>query len=813
MIINGKIIDILTQKENDWGRYKILCDDQTERLAVGVIKNASLGMELSIDGNDETNQYGRQFKVAKVISAKADNLAGARRFFTEAVKGLGEKKAGLMVGTFGSKVFNMLETEEGRSELCTIKGIGPAVIKKVYDSYQTVKKYKEIYVFLNGIGTKNQINKIYEKYNDDNDPDSVVKVIKKNPYRLIFDVDGFGFMRVDALAVASGVKPDSIFRIMAAAKYAIDEAQTNGHCYLPVDELKQKAIDVLAPIPKFTDISETVARNTLKASDWMTTKEKLIKAHNPSADTISKLSDLFETRKILNDRFSEALLQAVNDKVLYNDDGDIYSPAMYYCETELSKLAMQMVKSHPVQYVDKSLIEDTIKNFEEEKTKANFAAGKHERFVLGKEQRDAIYKGLMSKLAIISGGPGRGKTTIIELIVKIFCLAKKSKDVDNILLLAPTGRAAQRIEEQTGFPASTAHRTMYKVSRKTDKNGNISFKFALRPENERPKGKLIICDETSMLDVKLAKDLLEYASDCNLILVGDADQIPSVGPGKVLRDMIASNVVPYILLKEGHRNQGSIAYNADLINNGQKISTYCYDDNFVYVPTTSKDIANDILKDFEAKVAQYGIKNVMLCTPMRSRGEACVDKLNKLIQAKTITKTYPFAKVSTDKTFYIGDRVMQTKNNYEMILHKDGAEDREGVFNGERGTIIDIRTSMVDDFETLVVKVKFDDDYIGEYTNANLSELVMAYATTLHKCQGSEAACTMIAMTYGDYILANKELFYTGVTRAKKECRLYGEEQERYGRMLSAFDIAVKKTDNVVRYTKLAERLIDQKDA
>ncbi len=810
MKINGKIIDILTQKENDWGRYKILCDDKTERLAVGVIKNASLGMELTLDGNDEINQYGKQFKVSRVLSAKADNLAGVRRFFTEAIKGLGEKKAGLLVGTFGIKVFDMLETEDGRTALCTVKGIGPAIIKKVYDSYQNAKQYKDIYIFLNGIGTKNQVNKIYEKYKDHSS--GVVGVIKNNPYRLIFDVDGFGFMRVDALAVASGIKPDSIFRIMAAAKYVIDEAQTGGNCYLPVEELKQKAIDVLAPVPKFADISDIVAKNTLKASEWLTAKEKLIKAHDPSAETLSKLSDLFETRKILDERFSDALMQAIKDKVLYNDDGNIYSPAMYNCETELAKIAVNMVKDHPVQYIDKTLIEKIIKEFEEEKTKANFAAGKHETFVLGKEQRDAIYKGLMSKLTIISGGPGRGKTTIIELIVKIFLLAKKSRDVSDILLLAPTGRAAQRIEEQTGYPASTAHRAMYKVTRTTDRNGNVNFKFALRPEDERPKGKLIICDESSMLDVKLAKDLLEFASDCNLILVGDADQIPSVGPGKVLRDMIASKTIPYMLLKEGHRNQGSIAYNADLINNGQKINTYCYDDAFVYIPTTAKDIANDILKDYTAKIAQYGIKNVMLCTPMRARGEACVDKLNKLIQSKTITKTFPVARVSADRAFYIGDRVMQTKNNYEMILTKVGADEREGVFNGERGIIIDISPSFGDDPDSVTVKVKFDDDYIGEYTSANLSELILAYATTLHKCQGSEAACTMIAMSYGDFILSNKELFYTGVTRAKKECRLYGEEQERYGRMLSAFDMAVKKTDSVVRYTKLAERLTEQKE-
>lgn len=801
MIITGTINDILTQKENDWGRYRVLCNDKTEKLAVGIIKNASLGMTVTLDGNDEVNQYGRQFKVTKVLESKADNLAGARRFFTEALKGLGEKKANAIVSTYGLRAFDMLESESGQNELCNIKGIGPAIVKKVAASYNDAKQYKDIYLFLNGIGTKNQIKKIYEKYGED-----TIKTIKQNPYKLILDIDGFGFMRIDSLALASGIKPDSIFRIMAAAKYVIEEAQGDGHCFLPVDEVKQKAINVLAPIHKFNDISETVAKNVLNASDWLTVKEKLIKAHNPSSDTLEKLASLFETRKLLSERFSDALMQAIANKSLFNDDGNIYTPAMYTCEKDLAELCIKMIKNHPVQYVDKTLIEETIKKIEDRKTQDNYKNGRHETFVITGEQKEAIYKGLMNRLAVISGGPGRGKTTIVEAIAETFIAAKKHGTEDDILLLAPTGRAAQRMTEQTGYPSSTIHRAIYRVSKVADKKGNTSLKFSIKSEDERPSGILIICDEASMLDVKLAKDLLEYAKNCNLILVGDADQIPSVGPGKVLRDVIASKVVPSILLKQGHRNQGSIAYNADLINNGQKINTYCFDDGFVYIPTTTANIAEDIVKDYIQKSAEYGVKNVMLCTPMRSRGEACVDKLNKIIQSKVIKAGAPFVKVSDAKTFYVGDRVMQTRNNYEMTLFKEGCEPRDGVYNGEKGTVAAIVRNYDD---TYTVTVKFDDDYVGKYETTSLADLVLAYATTLHKCQGSEAACAMIAMTYGDYILANKELFYTGVTRAKKECRLYGEEQERYGRMLSAFDIAVKKTDSVIRYTKLAERLVE----
>ncbi len=701
----------------------------------------------------------------------------------------------MLVDSFGDKVFETIESESGRELICTLKGFGPKLIQNVLPSYEEAKKFKDIYIFLNGVGTKNQINKIYEKYGKDS-----LNVIKKNPYRLIMDIDGFGFLKIDTLALASGVKPDSMFRMMAAAKHVLEEAQGDGNCYLPIETLKELAVLKMAPVPTFKDLSSKVADNAVNSADWLKAKEALIKEHNPSYETLSKLADIHGTRKLLAERFPDAVAQAITEKTLYNDDGCIYTPAMYSHETQAANLIKEMCSKKTVRYISKENIDGCIAEMEKAKTEENFRNGKHEHFEISPEQRKAVYLGLMNRLSIISGGPGRGKTTIVQAIASTFIKSGRSKSNDDVLVLAPTGRAAQRVTESTGYPASTVHRAIYKVQKRADKG----VSFIPKSEEERPKDILIICDESSMLDIKLAKDLLAYASDCNLIFVGDADQIPSVGPGRVLRDMLAAGTVPGILLKEGHRNSGSIAHNADLINAGQKISHYCYDEHFVYTATNADNMLEDIAKDYLEKIKEYGIENVLLCTPMRDRGSAAVNKLNKYMQEK-LTYSNPFVKCSDAKTLHTGDRVMQTRNNYEMIARDKNGNIKEGIFNGEKGTIIDILNG--EDASLAVIKVLFDDGSVAIYESGDFGDIVLAYATTLHKCQGSEAACAMICMSYGDYMLMNKELFYTGVTRAKKECRLYGEEQERYGHMLSAFDMAVKKTDSVQRYTKLAERL------
>lgn len=773
--ITGKIIKILNLKENGWGRFKIECSDGREITSVGIIKDAVIGATASLTGYIENTEYGRQFTI-KNSSIKCDEFAGIRRFLTDGyIKGLGLVKAEMMIRKFGKDSLKMIETEEGRKKLCEIKGLGEKSVKKIYESYLQSEKYKDIVLFLNGIETKNQIEKIFNLYGEKS-----VKEIKTNPYRLQ-KIEGFGFKKVDALAMAGGIKPNSPYRITAAAMNVIEEASYNdGHCFVPVNILIEKIIELLVPVPVDNDISNTKIKNAMK--DWDKFKEKFIKENSPSGELLININDTLASRDCIMENLNEALMSAFDSGELINEDGDVYLKSLFDAEIKSSDIIKDMLSKHPVRYIKQELLETCITEIEKRKTdsmRENKITGE---FCFTAEQISAVRLGLMQRFSVISGGPGRGKTAICELIAYTFLKSGTHYDEEDVIMLAPTGRAAQRITESTGYSSMTIHRAVM--------------------SKDKPVGKLIIVDESSMIDIYLMKKLLEYGKECNIILVGDVNQIASVGPGKVLKDLIESGKVPYIILKEGHRNTGTIAHNSELINNGERMNKYVYDKNFVYTPITKENAVDVLLNDYIKKVKEYGIENVMLCAAMRERGSASVKALNQSLQDR-FTKGQKEARFG-ELLFRVGDRVMQIKNDYNFRLKKEG-DIRLGIFNGERGTVNKIIFD--EDNEEYKVVVKFDDGSIGGYTRQTIFNLTLAYATTLHKCQGSEAACMMMIYTFGDYMLLKRSLFYTGETRAKKEFRFYGEEKRTKFGMWSAFDIAVKNIDDTTRNTKLAKRL------
>lgn len=778
-MVYGEIKNIIIQKESDWGKYRIKNSDGVFT-AVGVIPDASVGMSVTLEGRDEKTKYGDQFTITHVLKAVPDESAGVLRFLSDGyIKGIGAVKAKAIVKTFGNDSLRLFDTPDGNIRLTDVRGITSALIEKSLPSYEENKKYLPIVLFLKGSGTKRQVEQIYEKYGDE-----TVHVLKKNPYRLQMDVDGFGFLKADRLAIAAGIRPDSEYRVMAAIKYILEiAAQTNGHCYLLEDEIKERMFQLLVPAPKFPPAKEMVVERVI--SEWNDKKTEFIKKYHVDAEGEKKVEEVIMQRNQISQVFQQALFGAVKNGDLINDLGKIYTPKMYEAERDTAEMILKMSKKKPVRVITDKKIEAAIKRVEERKTEKLKEEGASFPFAVTEEQRAAVFNGLTHRIAIISGGPGRGKTAIGEIIAETFLSAGEHYDKSDILMLAPTGRAAQRMTESTGYEAMTAHRAV----------------MALRNDSA-PKGKLILCDEASMVDIFLAKQILAYSKDCNLIFVGDVNQIASVGPGKVLRDMISSGTIPCTLLQKGHRNAGSIAMNSDMILQGKPISNYVYDEHFVYVPVTSENILNTMITDYLSKVRQYGVKNVMLCAAMRERGPVAVSKLNASLQ-EIVTKGQKEA-VFKSRRFRVGDRVMQQKNDYNFIMKKDGKY-RQGVFNGEKGSIVNILPDYDEDSYRLVVL--FDDGSIGGYTKNTIDNLVLAYATTLHKCQGSEADCMMMAYTFADYMLLNRSLFYTGETRAKREFRFYGEEKLQYGRMLSAFDMAVKKVDDAKRNTMLAERI------
>lgn len=798
-MITGTIERILTQKDDDWGRYKIVSDNGEENLCVGIIPAASLHMKVCLDGKNETTKWGRQYNISSVFYAKQDEYAGIRRFLTDGyIKGIGSVKADRLVLSFGSEIFQLFDAEDGVSRLSIIDGINEKAAQTIIKSYQKSKKYKDIVLLLNGACTKNQVEKIYKQYGD-----KAVEKIRKNPYRLQYDIDGFGFKKADALALASGMKTDNIARLEAGIYFVLKKAESDGDCYLAKEDAISRAIEELSPAAPITvfekedknKITKKIVENAI--ADWGEKKKTyLTKRYGISQNALDVISEMVHSRKLIKEGIENAVGSAITEGIIISLNGRLYTPEMYEAEKEVAKKLLFLVSRSSVRKITDPEIDKAIKDAEIRKTK-----GMGVKFTATEEQKEAVRLGLTNRISIISGGPGRGKTAISEMIADAFISAGNGDNKD-IVMLAPTGRAAQRITESTGYDSMTAHRAILRSRCQARK----LLSEEKDPKEAYPKNKLVLCDETSMVDIFLMRDILSYAQNCNIIFIGDVDQIASVGPGKVLKDMIESKKIPYILLKQGHRNSGTIAENAVRINEGQKIRDYTYDESFTYIPCTKENIANAIVSDYINAVKKYGIEEVMLCTAMRDRGQISVAYLNKRLQA-IFTKGKDSADLGGDKVFCVGDRVMQTVNNYRFEKVRNG-EHFNGAFNGEKGTIVKI----LHDAETKEpsIVVRFDDGSIGGYLKDTASQLTLAYATTIHKCQGSETKCMMMAYTFGDYILMNRSLFYTGETRAKKEFRFYGEEQLRYGHMTSAFDLAVKKMNDKKRNTSLAEMLSGQ---
>ena len=794
--IEGKITNIYNQTESDWCRFRL--EDKFGRAytCVGVIPNLISNAKITLEGKTINNQYGEQLKISKVVQYDSARLATAYSFLTNFCNNIGPKTTDLILDTFGNDTVNILLNDIDR--LQEVHGIGKIRLQSVKDTLRANRDYLEIVSFFNGKITKNQAVKIMTKYGS-----QVIKELKTNPY-IVCELDGFGFKTVDKLALSSGIKKDSIFRISAAIVYALEEScKSKGHTFLNVEELEDASVEILVPLPMLSHAKTRSITNCLK--DFDNKKDEFIKKYKLDEDEINALVECHLSRQSIRSLFPEGVQSAIAQNTIINNDGRIYTPKLYAAEVGVAKILLELLMQQSLSYIESKFIDQCIVSYERDETLNN---PKNGSFHLTEEQTNAIKKSLMSRVSIITGGPGRGKTAITKAIVRTW-----QRHGGKVLLMAPTGRAAQKIKESTGYEASTIHKGIYMY-------GKLKEPLQMGADN---KPILIIVDEASMIDILLMYDLLQVVKNCNIIFVGDKDQIASVGPGNVLKDMIASEKVPCTFLTKGHRNTGSIAHNSELINTGHSLAEYCYDSHFQYFEGSDKPtnkvapgpaaylqehvpIRDMMIDDYIKQVKKYGIKEVMMCTAMR-RGVIGVSVMNKLIQKKLTA--HGDCLMRDDTKFYAGDRVMQTQNNYNFIktYHKNSFNKTVlGLFNGDRGTVLSINK------QGNSMTVEFDDGAIGIFTqNSETNDynaLELAYDTTVHKTQGSDAKCVIMGYVWGDYILLNRNLFYTGETRAKEEFRFYGSHRP-YGRnvSMSAFDFAVMKNDDAKRNTYLKERL------
>ena len=564
----------------------------------------------------------------------------------------------------------------------------------------------------------------------------VYGILKENPYRLADDIEGVGFRTADDIAAKAGIRTDSDFRVRSGILYTLLQASGEGHTYLPKEELTAKTVELLgvdAPV---------IEKNYM---------------------------DLAMERKIVMKQTSERT--------------EIYASSFYYMEANTATMLRQLNISYDVADAE---IEHRIHKIE-----------KQTGMQLDEHQVSAVKEAVRNGLLVITGGPGTGKTTTINTIIRYF----EMEGMD-IFLAAPTGRAAKRMSETTGFQARTIHRML-------ELNGGVEGGAGFERNESNPlETDVVIIDEMSMVDITLMNSLLKaVAAGTRLILVGDINQLPSVGPGSVLKDIIESGACNVVMLTKIFRQASTsdIIVNAHKINRGEEVSLDNKSMDFFFLKRYEADIIiNVVLQLVKQKLPKFVDAtpyDMQVLTPMR-KGLLGVERLNGILQQYlNPPDRSKREKEHGDMIFREGDKVMQTKNNYQLeweISTKFGltVDKGMGIFNGDMGIIKEIN----DFAETMTVE--FDEGRKVEYSFKLLDELELAYAITIHKSQGSEYPAVVIPLLNGPSMLMNRNLLYTAVTRARKCVTLVGNEK--------TFFQMIHNISQQKRYSGLCERLKEQ---
>ncbi len=728
--------------DNGYTVFELNIDSDDDLTCVGSVPYITEGEFVEVTGSySEHAVYGQQLKLDTCEDIPPEDEKSVERYLASgAIKGIGAALASRIVRRFKADTLRIIEEEPER--LAEIKGISQRMAMEISDSVTAKRDMRNAMMFLQDYGISMALAvKIYNQYGA-----SVYTILRENPYRLADDITGVGFKIADEIARKAGISADSDFRIRSGIMYTLVQAAGNGHIYLPYEELVSQL-------------------------------EVLLDTHVDDIDR--QLVDLSIDKKIvvkeLSDDNTEDIAKDTSRRI-------IYGASYYYMEMAVAYALKALDVS--VKIDEKSVL-DRIHRIE-----------KNEDIELDDMQRNAVLQAVSSGLLVVTGGPGTGKTTTINTIIRYF-----EGEGMEIRLGAPTGRAAKRMTEATGCEAQTIHR-MLELSGAPEDGKTASF---MRNEDNPIDADVIIIDEMSMVDIFLMNSLLKaITAGTRLILVGDVNQLPSVGPGNVLRDIIDSERFTVVKLTKIFRQakESDIIVNAHKINDGEKFPIGPTSKDFIFI---KREEANNVLGAMITLISQKLPKyvdaqpfDIQVLTPTR-KGLLGVERLNTVLQEYLNPKdTGKQEKEGSSTLFREGDKVMQIKNNYQLEWETRGkngiAVDRGmGVFNGDMGVIDNIN------FYTEKVTVKFDDDRYVEYPFKQLEELELAYAVTVHKSQGSEYPAVVIPLLSGPRMLMNRNILYTAVTRAKKCVCIVGTEEVFYG--------MVDNTNEQKRYSTLAQRI------
>ena len=705
MKLTGEIIKVrYINEDNGYSVFDLNTSDGEIKI-VGIFDSVNIGESLEVEGEfTYDNKYGEQLNVTSYKKRLPSSVVEIERYLSSGIIAtIGPKNAGYIVEKFGKKSLDIVFDETDR--LVEVRGIGKKSIEKIKKSVEELRFSKNILFYLSGLGISLSLSKkIYSIFRED-----TLEIINENPYKLIKNVKGIGFLKADEIALKNNLDKTSPYRIESAIIYILTQKAINfGHVFYPKEKLTEE-VSSLIGIEK--NLIEPIYMNLLLSSD--------IVVDNSFDEPNIYLDYLYISESYIASKLAKMALNE-DFKILFNIDKE----------------------------VKKSIENQSIK--------------------LSEIQIDAIKSCFEENISIITGGPGTGKTTIINTISKIFI-----ENGYNISLCAPTGRAAKRIEETTGIEAKTIHRMLGYIPSSYDDIGHFEYN-----EDNPLDTDLIIIDEMSMVDVVLFEKLLRGLKDnTKLIIVGDIDQLPSVGAGNVLKDLINSNKIKYTKLIDIFRQSenSNIIVNAHKINNGQEPILNEKNSDFFFLNTDAPSITRNVVVDLISRrlPKAYGYdysKDIQILTQSR-KGICGVFELNKLLQDMLNPKTEASDEILVgNKLFRVNDKVMQTKNNYNLSFVDDEGEENFGVYNGDMGHIIFI------DKSSNKLTVEMDDKRLIEYSLEDLDNLELAYAITIHKSQGSEFKSVIIPMFDGYKLLQTRNLLYTAITRAKENIVLVGDK-------------------------------------
>ncbi len=721
--LSGQVEKItFTNEENGFTIARVKVPERHELVTVvGTLMAPMPGEILEMRGEwSDHPRFGRQFKVIEYRTRVPATVYGIRKYLGSGmIKGLGPVMAGRIVDRFGQKTLDIIETDIQR--LLEVEGIGKKRIDMIAKAWDAQSEIRDVMLFLQGHGVSSgYAAKIFKHYGSQS-----ISVVKQNPYRLASDIFGIGFLTADQIAGKLGFEKDSRLRVEAGILYVLHQLCDEGHVYFPYEPLVSKSCDIL-------DVNRE--------------------------PVISALGNLARDQKIVIEDINETA-----DTFKQNIKA-VYLTRFHLCETGIARRLTTLVHANKaIRDIDSDKAIDWVQ--------------RRLSITLAENQMKAVVWAIENKVLVITGGPGTGKTTIINAVLKIYARLKSG-----ILLAAPTGRAAKRMSEATGFEAKTIHRLLEYSLQK----GGFQ-----RHEDKPLECDVLIIDEASMIDTTLMYHLLKAVPPmATFILVGDVNQLPSVGAGNVLNDIIASTVVPVVTLDKIFRQAktSQIVVNAHKINQGRVPSvsanqaTDPQNDFYFIEQEDPEKVLEIILELSKNRIPQrFGfdpVDEIQVLTPMH-RGVVGAGNLNHQLQA--VLNPGEGGITRGDRTYRVNDKVMQIRNNYD----KD-------VFNGDIGRITAIA------WESREVVISIDGRAVV-YDFSDLDEIVPAYAVSVHKSQGSEYPAVIIPIVTQHYILLQRNLIYTAVTRGKALVVIVGSRK--------AMTIGVNNNKTRQRYTRLCHRL------